>query len=36
VATGEAFAGRGIDYGDDDQPVLIAGVSTGEWVQVLA
>jgi chromosome segregation protein len=34
IATGGAFTGLGIDYGDDDQPVLIARRTDGEQVQV--
>jgi uncharacterized protein YhaN len=34
MATGDAFAGLGIDYGDDDQPVLVARRFDGERVQV--
>ena len=33
---GEAFAGLGIEYGDDDQPVLIAGVLTASGHRLLA
>ncbi|ABD86749.1 AAA family ATPase [Rhodopseudomonas palustris] len=34
TATGAAFAGLGIDYGDDDQPVLVARRGAGEQVAV--
>ncbi|MDE5464752.1 YhaN family protein [Bradyrhizobium sp. CSS354] len=34
MATNEAFAGLVIDYGDDDQPVLVAKRHTGEQVSV--
>ncbi len=34
MATGDAFAGLGVDYGDDDQPMLIARRSDGERVHV--
>jgi hypothetical protein len=33
---GEAFAGLGIEYGDDDQPVLIVGVLTASGHRLLA
>jgi chromosome segregation protein len=34
LATGDAFAGLAIDYGDDDQPVLIAKRGDGDRVQI--
>ena len=34
TATGDAFAGLGIDYGDDDQPILVARRTDGEQVRV--
>jgi uncharacterized protein YhaN len=34
MATAGAFAGLGVDYGNDDQPVLVARRSDGEKVQV--
>ena len=34
TATGDAFLGLGIDYGDDDQPILIARRSDGERVPI--
>ena len=34
MATANAFAGLGIDYGDEDQPVLVARRADGERVQV--
>jgi uncharacterized protein YhaN len=33
-ATGNAFSGLGVDYGDDDQPMLVAQRADGERVQV--
>lgn len=35
MATGGAFAGLGIDYGDDDQPLLVARRADGEPVRVV-
>ncbi|KJC33932.1 hypothetical protein UB31_37285 [Bradyrhizobium sp. LTSP849] len=35
AATGDAFAGLGIDYGDDDQPMLVARRLNRERVQVV-
>lgn len=32
LATGQAFAGLGVDYGDDDRPVLVAVRADGERV----
>lgn len=34
MATGDVFTGLGIDYGDDDQPILVAQRNNGEQVQV--
>ncbi|CAN5392669.1 hypothetical protein BH10PSE10_BH10PSE10_09690 [soil metagenome] len=34
TATSDAFTGLGIDYGDDDQPILVARRNNGEQVQV--
>jgi uncharacterized protein YhaN len=34
TATANAFVGLGIDYGDEDQPVLVAQRAGGERVQV--
>jgi chromosome segregation protein len=34
MATGGTFAGLGVDYGDDDQPVLITRRADGERVQI--
>ena len=34
LATAEAFAGLGVDFGDDDQPMLVAKRSNGERVAV--
>jgi chromosome segregation protein len=34
TATGDAFAGLGIDYGDDDQPILVARRTDDERVRV--
>jgi len=34
MATANAFAGLGIDYGDEDEPVLVAWRPDGERVQV--
>jgi uncharacterized protein YhaN len=34
LASGEAFSGLGVDYGDDDQPVLVARRPDGERVAV--
>lgn len=34
MATSDAFTGLGIDYGDDDQPILVARRNNGEQVQV--
>jgi chromosome segregation protein len=34
MATASAFVGLGIDYGDEDQPVLVARRADGERVQV--
>jgi uncharacterized protein YhaN len=33
-ATGNAFSGLGVDYGDDDQPMLVAQRADGERVQI--
>lgn len=34
TATSDAFTGLGIDYGDEDQPILVARRNNGEQVQV--
>ncbi|MBV5268848.1 MAG: hypothetical protein JZU55_01615 [Afipia sp.] len=34
MATSGSFTGLGIDYGDDDQPILVARRSSGEQAQV--
>jgi uncharacterized protein YhaN len=34
MATGDAFSGLGVAYGDDDQPILVAQRNNGEPVQI--